>query len=106
VASLVAYVKEDPYFAALLGLIAISAVHSFATGHPVIGGLAILVFWGLLTFQYWVYIVVVALCGLSVVLGMLSLLLSGEGWYLAEIVSLVFQIAVLVILLNKSDRYI
>ncbi len=97
-------IRSDPWFALLMAALALGGLHAFVTGQFFVAVIACIVFWGLLTFQYWIYIIVVILCGLSVVGGAISLLTAGPASF-SDLLTLAWQIIVLAVLLNRSDLY-
>ncbi len=101
-------VKGDPLFAVLLGVIGLGALYSLVMGSLFAAGILCLVFWGLLTFNHLVYLIVVVLTGLSLVSSVLGLLISPPGWGLAllnELTGLVWLGFVLAVLFKRSDHF-
>jgi hypothetical protein len=95
--------KADRWFAVLLGLIALSAGLSLLTGNlfgVIVSGI---VLWGLLTYNYWVYIIVVIGVGISVVSGGLSLV-TGQA-SVGSLPLLAVNTFMLVVLLNRREQY-
>jgi hypothetical protein len=95
--------KEDPWFAGLLGLIALGAVMSLLTASWFNLCANLVVLWGLLTYNYWVYIIVVVLVGLSVLQGGLVLITAQTS--LAGLFGLAVQTFIFVVLLRRYDHY-
>jgi len=101
-------VKGDPLFAVLLAVIGLGALYSLVMGSLFSAAILCLVFWGLLTFNHLVYLIVVVLTGLSLVSSVLGLLISPPGWGLAllnELTGLVWSGFVLAVLLKRRELF-
>lgn len=87
----------------LLALIALNALLSFLHGD--LFGLIVsgVVLWGLLSYNYWVYIIMVIVVGISVVSGGL-LLITGQA-SLGSLPGLALNAFILGVLLNRHERY-
>ena len=109
---LVGHIRSDPLFALLLAGVVTAAASLFISGHPFLGTLVCVVLWGLLTFQYLVYAIVVTLWGgglLLVGLDRVVLLatgVSGPIVMLGDVITLGWQAFILVVLLKRRHYYL
>ncbi len=104
----VAFARElwlaDRWFAIVLAIIAIQGVFALLGGSLLGVLIAVIVLWGLLAYNYWVYIIVVILYGLGLFGGALGLIL-GHGIGLAGLVDLAITAVVFGVLIDRHGQY-
>ena len=105
----VAFTKElwlaDRWFAIVLAIIAIQGVFALLAGSWVGVVISAIVFWGLLVYNYWVYIIVVFFYGLGL-LGAVFGLLTGQGMGLLGLIDLAITAIIFGVLIDRHDQYI
>jgi len=104
----VAFAKElwlaDRWFAIVLAIIALQGILAFLAGSLSGVLIAAVVFWGLLAYNYWVYIIVVIVYGLGI-LGAVFALLAGQGMGLVGLVHLARTAIIFGVLIDRHDQY-
>lgn len=106
----VAFARElwlaDRWFAIVLAIIAIQGVFALLAGSW--GGvlIAAVVFWGLLAYNYWVYIIVVLVYGLGIFSVLLGLIAGHGIGGLAGLIDLAITAIVFGVLIDRHDQYI
>jgi predicted RNA-binding Zn-ribbon protein involved in translation (DUF1610 family) len=103
------FVKEmwraDRWFVIVLGIVAAQGVIALLTRDWFGVVIAAIVVWGLLVYNYWVYIVVVIVYGFGLFGGVLGLIL-GQGWSLVNVLGLAVSAAVFGVLIDRYSHYV
>jgi predicted RNA-binding Zn-ribbon protein involved in translation (DUF1610 family) len=103
------FVKEmwraDRWFAIVLGIIVLQGVVALLTRDWFSVVISAIVVWGLLVYNYWVYIVVVIIYGFGLFGGVLGLIL-GQGWSLVNLVELAVSAVVFGVLIDRYSHYV
>jgi hypothetical protein len=96
--------KTDRWFAVLLGLVALSALFALLQGNlfgVIVSGI---VLWGLLTYNMWIYALMLLSVGFSTISGVLMLLTGSLA--LAALPGLAVNAFIFAVLVSRHEHYI
>lgn len=100
-----AILRHDPLFGAVIVMLAGSAVWQLVMGSWTGAILAAAMFWGLVTFRWWGYLVVMIGAGMGLVFGIIRVALTGAALHWAVWLPTAIYAFVIVVLYTRRDRF-
>ena len=98
-----AILRADPWFGALLVLLALEVLLQFLTTNWFGAALGGAMFWGVLTFRWWGWLVVVLGAGLGLLGGVVTLATAGIGLFSLAITAV--NAFVVIVMYRRRDRF-